>query len=241
VPPVRRFLVVLLGALAFCASAGAAATADPQYQLEPADQSWADSIILTTKDFGRDWKASGSAGAMTGAGSGTSTETCSASDESDLVVTGGTYSPDFFRNDGSAFVSSDAVVWQTAEQAQADWDRHLQPGFLSCLAAEVQQLGTKKVKVVVNGRKQLDWPIIAERSAIYRLALVFKANVKVRGKIRKVSARATFDLIAVGNGRATARIGAFSFDARPLSDFNKQQLAMLVSQRMSADPATLPK
>ena len=240
-PLVRRLLVVVLGALAFCATATAAATADPQYQPAPADQSWADSIVLNSKDIGLGWQSSGTAGAMTGEGAGTGSGTCSAADESDLVVTGGTYSPDFYRSDGFAYVSSTAVVWQTPEQAQADWDRHMQPGFLSCLAADAQGFGTKKVKVVVNGRKQLSWPMNAQRSAVYRLALVFKARVKVRGKIRKVSARATFDFIAVGNGRATAMLGALSFDAQPLSDFNKQQWAMLMSQRMSADPAAATK
>ena len=234
--PLRRLFLAVLAALVFCAAAGAAATADPQFQPVPADQTWADSIVLSAKDFGRDWQSSGSPGALTGSGNGTSTPTCSAADESDLVVTGGTYSPDFFRNDG-AYVSSSVMVWQTADQAQADWDRHLQPGFMSCLAADAQSASTKKVKVVVTGRKQLSWPMNAKRSAVYRLALVFKASVKVRGKTRKVSARATFDFVAVGNGRATATIGALSFNAQPLSDFNKQQLAMLMAQRMAVDPA----
>jgi hypothetical protein len=237
---VRRLLVVVLSALAFCAAATAAATGDPQYQLVAADQTWADGIVLTSKDLGTDWQAYGNAGAMTGEGSGTSSGTCSEADESDLVLTGGTYSPDFYRKDGGAFVSATAIVWQTPEQAQADWDRHMQAGFLSCLAADAQGLGTKKVKVVVNGRKQLSWPINAQRSAVYRLALVFKANVKVRGKIRKVSAKATFDFIAVSSGRATAMLGAFSFNAQPLSDFNKQQLAMIMAQRLSVDPASAP-
>jgi hypothetical protein len=230
----RRLAVVALAALALCAAA-AAATGDPQYQLNPADQAWTDSIILSTQDVGTDWKRDGLSGGITGADSGAS-GSCSMPDMSDLVLTGGTYSPDFYRSDG-AYVASTAVAWQTPEQAAADWSRNLQPAVMGCLAGDLQGESTKQIKVVVTGRHQVAWPTFGERSVAYRISLVLKAHVKVRKKWRNVSAKATADFIAVGAGRARAMIWTFSFDAHPLSDFSKQKWAMLLAQRMSAPPS----
>lgn len=237
VPPARRLAAVALIALAFCGVAVGAATGDPQYQPAPADQSWADAIVLNAKDLGTGWRSSGSAGTMTGAGG--ESATCSGPDESDLVLTGGSYSPDFLRADG-AYVSSSAIVWQTAEQAQADWDRNVQPGLMGCLAAELQASSTQKVKVVVTSRRQLDWPALAPRSAAYRLSLVLKARIKVHKKWRNVSVRATADFIAVGTGRATAMLWTVSYDKQPLGDFSKQRYSIVMVRRMAVDPATAP-
>lgn len=230
----RRLAVVALAALALCAAA-AAATGDPQYQLNAADQAWTDSIILSTQDVGTGWKRDGFPGGITGTGSGASSS-CSMPDMSDLVLTGGTYSPDFYRSDG-AYVASTAVAWQTPEQAAADWSRNLQPAVMGCLAGDLQAESTKQIKVVVTGRRQLTWPTFGERSVAYRISLVLKARVKVRKKWRNVSARATADFIAVGAGRARAMIWTFSFNAHPLDDFSQQKWAMLLAQRMSAPPS----
>jgi hypothetical protein len=235
VPRLRRLLFVLVAALAFCATAGAAATGDPQYQAVQADQDWASAIVLSGSDMGSGWRQSSSDGATDGGGSAGDTA-CSTPDESDLTLTAGSSSPDFSRADG-AYVSTSAIVWQTADQAQADWDRNVQVGLLSCLAASAEGSTTKKVKVVVTGRKQLTYPALATRSAAFRLSLVFKTSIKVHKKLRKIAVRATYDFIAVGTGRATALMWALSFDRSPLSDFNKQQWAMLMVQRMAVDPS----
>jgi hypothetical protein len=230
----RRFALVLVAALALTATA-AAATGDPQYQLNAADQAWTGTLILGTEDVGSSWKADGFAGGITGADSGASSS-CSLPDMSDLVLTGGTYSPDYYRSDG-AYVASSAVAWQTPAQAAADWSRSLQPAVMGCLAADLQAGSTKRLKVIVVSRHQLSWPTFGERSVAYRIALVFKAHVKVKKKWRNVSAKATADFIAVGAGRARAMIWTFSFNAHPLSDLSKQKWAMLLAQRMASPPA----
>jgi len=234
VPPARRLVAVALTALAFCGVAAAAVTEAPQYQPAPADQTWAESILLGTQDLGTGWRSTGSGGSVTTGGA--ESATCSAPDESDLVLTGGSYSPDFFRSDG-AYVSTSAMVWQTPEQAQADWDRNVQPALMGCLAADLEASSTKQVKIVVTGRQQLNWPALAPRSAAYRLKLVLKATVKVRKKVRRTSIRATADFVAVGNGRATALLWTLSWDQRPLSDFSKQRYAITMVRRMAVDPA----
>jgi hypothetical protein len=233
VPLVRRLAVAVVAALALSGVA-AAATGDPQFQPNDSDQSWTGSIILSSQDIGAGWRREGLAGSITGANAGASAS-CGLPDMSDLVLTGGTYSPDFYRSDG-AYVASAAVAWETPEQAQADWSRSLQPALLGCLAADLQGESTKQVKVVVAGRRQLGWPTFGERSTAFRISIVLKARVKVSKKWHNVSARATADLIAVGVGRARAMIWTFSLDKHPLSDFDKQKWAMLLAQRMATPP-----
>jgi hypothetical protein len=230
----RRLAVVAVAALAL-SGAAVAATGDPQLQLDPADQAWTGSIILNATDVGAGWKGSGSAGPMTAADIGAS-GSCSAPDMSDLVMTGGTYSPDFYRNDG-AYVAAGAVSWQTAEQAAANWSRSFQPTVLGCLARDLQAAGTKQVKVVVTGKRQLAWPTFGERSIAYRISLVFKGRTKVRKKWRPVTMKATADFLAIGAGRAEAMLWTFSFDAHPLTDFSQQKWALLMAQRLATPPA----
>jgi hypothetical protein len=234
VPLVRRLAALTIAALALC-SAAAASTADPQYQMSPTDQNWTFGIVLNAKDVGAGWKPEGSAGGMTG-NTGAS-PSCAPPDMSDLVLTGGTYSPDFYRADG-AYVGATAVMWQTPEQAQADWARNLQPAVLGCLASDLQSESTKKIKVVIAGRRQLAWPTFGERSVAYRISVTLKARVKVRKKWRTVSAPATADFIAVGAGRARAMMWTFSLNAHPLSDFEQQKWTMLMAQRMATPPSS---
>ena len=228
----RRLAVVALAALALCAAA-TAATGDPQYQLSPADQAWTAGIVLSAQDVGAGWQREGFPGGITGETSPSAS--CALPDMSDLVLTGGTYSPDFYRSDG-AYVAATAVAWQTPEQAQADWSRTLQPAIMGCLAADLEAGSSKQVKVVVTGRHQLAWPTFGERSVAYRIALVLKARVKVKKKWRTASAKATADFVAVGAGRARALIWTFAFNAHPLNDFTQQKWAMLMAQRMTSPP-----
>jgi hypothetical protein len=228
-----KLAAALLVALALCATA-TAATGDPQFQPNPSDQTWADAIVISTTDVGTGWKSDGLPGAISGEAS--PSPYCSLPSMSDLVLTGGTYSPDFYRSDGS-YVAATAVTWQTPEQAQADWSRTLQPAVMGCLAADLQAESTKQVKVVITGRRQLAWPTIGERSVAYRISLVLKARVKVKKKWRRVSTKATADFLAVGAGRARAMLWTFSFNAHPLNDATQQSWATLMAQRMASPPA----
>jgi len=228
-----RFAAAVLAALALSGVASAA-TGDPRFELSQSDQTWTDAIVISANDIGTGWKRDGLPGAITGETS--PSPSCSLPDLSDLVLTGGTYSPDFYRSDGAYFAAT-AVTWQTPEQAEADWSRTLQPAVMGCLAADLQAESTKQVKVVITGRRQLAWPTLGERSVAYRISLALKARVKVKRKWRTMSAKATADFIAVGAGRARAMIWTFAFNAHPLSDVTQQQWATLMAQRMASPPA----
>jgi hypothetical protein len=228
-----KLAAALIASLALCATASAA-TGDPQFQLNQSDQAWTDAIVISSKDVGSGWKSDGLPGGITGEAS--PSPSCSLPDMSDLILTGGTYSPDFYRGDG-AYVAATAVTWQTPEQAQADWSRTLQPAVMGCLAADLQAESTKQVKVVITGRHQLAWPTFGERSVAYRIRLVLQARMKVKKTWRRVSTKATADFIAVGAGRARAMLWTFSFNAHPLNDATQQSWAALMAQRMTPPAA----
>lgn len=234
---VRRIFAVVICALVFCSVAAAAST-DPQVQIVPADQAWADSIVLTSSDLGRGWTADPSIGGGTSSG-GSGDGECASPDESDLTLTGGSSSPDFERSGGS-FVSSTAMVWQTADQAQADWDRNVKPSLLDCLAAEVASASTKKFKIAVTGKREVVYPALAPRMAAYRISYAYKFRVKVKKKRKTVSVPATFDFVAFGNGRATAMLIMISLNKSPLGESYKQLLATRMTQRMATDPNPAP-
>ena len=231
-----RFAAVLTLPLAFAGTAFAA-SAGPQVQIDAADQGWAAAISLTTADFGTGWTSSG-----TGAGLAATDAVVAACpelalDESDLTATGGEASPDF-NGPGGAYVASEAIVWSTADQAQADWDREQQTGFLDCFATEAVHASTKAVKVKVVAKGALPFPGVAPRAAAYRLRLTYTTKVRVKKtkKLRTVSVSGNFDFILVGNGRVNVFLFANSFAASPIADAFEQQLAAKVAARLAADP-----
>jgi hypothetical protein len=229
-PTVRALIVAALAALVLASPA--AASPDPQLQFDPVDQTWAETIVLGTADLGPNWRS------LPANFSGDPRENaiCPAGpDESDLTVTGGNAS-DFVRADGGAILASAVTIWQTAEQAQADWDRTVQPSLMNCVAAGLRSASTKKIKLVVTGKRALAYPAIAPRTAAYRFSIAYRTTVKMKKRRKVVSTLATFDLIVLGNGRASALLATLSFNKVPLSESSKQSFAAMLAKRMAADP-----
>jgi hypothetical protein len=231
----RALVTAAVAALALAGTAGAAAT-DPQVQIAPADQAWAESILLSSADLGTGWSALSGGGGQAGDASASNLCPGFTPNESDLVVTGGSGSPDFMRSDG-AVVSSAATVWQTPEHAQADWDRMVQPQLLSCLASAIAAGSTKKLKIVIRSKGQLEFPGVASRTAAYRVGLSFRASRKVKGKLKKIAVPATFDLVLLGNGRATGMLLFVFVNAKPITASTEQSVAQLMAQRLAKDPS----
>jgi len=232
----RTLLLASLAALAVCTAAAAAA--DPQLAIDPADQAWAQSIVPSSTDLGSTWQP------LPGdpAGDPRTNAICSGQmgpDESDLTISGGS-SSDFTREDGGAVVVSSVTVWKTADYAQADWDRTVQPPLLGCVSASLTSASTKKVRVVVTGKRAFTFPALGQRTAAYRFFLAYRTTKTVKKKRKTISVPATFDLVLFGNGRATAALGMLSFNKVPLSDLSKQGLASAVAGRMATDPHTRP-
>lgn len=234
----RRLLVAVLGLLVLAGTAAAAST-DPQVQIAAADQAWAESVQLTARDLGPGWSPASEGGGE--AGDATGAQLCPgfAPNESDLVLTGGSASPNFVRSDG-AVASSAATVWQTPDQAQADWDRMVQPALLTCLAKAFAAGSSKSLKIMVKSKQQVTFPSVASRTTAYRLGLVFQVARKVRGKLKRTSVPARFDLVLVGNGRATGMLFVVAFNARPVTDAVELSLADTLAHRLAVDPAATP-
>jgi len=234
----RRSLTILAAALAVLVLVGSALAAsnDPQIALDPADQAWAQSIVIGASDLGKAWSQAGAGGSSSTAGTSGADASCAGFDPdfSDLTVSGNQDSPTFTAF--GAVASSEAIVWSTADQAQAAWDRENQPGFLACVSALLKASSTKHVKLSVGAAGPLSFPSLAPRTAAYRLRVISTVKVKLKGKTRTVRVGGNLDLVLLGSGRVNASVTMFSADSVPLDASFEQQLATTVAGRLSADP-----
>jgi hypothetical protein len=234
----RRGLILAVALIALAVAAPAQAAKAPKVSVDPADQTWAQSIPLAAADLGTGWTSSGSGGSPTveGAKSGDDLP-CGGWDPdfSDLTITGDEASP-YFHGAGASMISSEAMIWSTPDQAQAQWDRTNQPAFLACLAATAWSSSTKTVKISVGATGPLAFPSDAPRTAAYRIRLLAQVKVKVKKKFHTVEVGGNFDTIMLGSGRANVMMATFSLDAFPITDGLEQQLATTLAGRLAADP-----
>ncbi len=244
-PSVSRLTALLVtAAVLLPAGVAGAASTDPQFDIGPADQAWAESIVLKQSDLGPGWIAEPPSGGSGSSGSESGDPPfCPRADmdASDLTVTGGAGSPDFARGDSSD-VSSGAIVWQTRDQARAYFDRTnaVIPTILDCLASLFTSLSSKEIEVVVTSTGAIPFLAVAPRTAAYRIQLVFRSTERVRGKLKKISTRASLDTLLLGNGRATAFIYVDAYGRKPFRPGYELSLAAATAARMSSDPAATP-
>jgi hypothetical protein len=238
----RRVVLTLLALTVFAlAGVAAAASTDPQINTDPIDQAWAESIVLAPSDFGQGWKAEPMPEMDEESTASPSDESWCVEgipDRSDLIVTGGAASPDFTRSD-NASVSAYALVWKTPEQAQAEWDRTLtrMPAFVNCLAAIFGGDGPLGIKIVVTRKGPLTLPAATPRSAAFRIKLAIEETVRVKKKRKKKrTPLANFDLVLVGNGRASVTAFFVSFNPKPFSTAYERSLVEKMAARMATDP-----
>jgi hypothetical protein len=238
--PARRLLPFVLVTLTLAvAGLATAASTDPQITIDPQDQSWADSIVLTRGDLGKGWVLD-----PTDPGDSSDDQASDDStwcpegipDESDLTVTGGSASPGFTRKDSTS-VSSFAYVWQTSEQAQADWDRTLavMPAETNCLADVFDTAPTGAVKATITSKGAISFPAVAPRTAAYRIRIVFTSTTRVK-KRKTPPFIVKFDVVLLGNGRSSAWLIVDSFGGK-LSLAYERSLAAKMAARMTQDPA----
>lgn len=241
---VRRLfpLAAMLAVLALAGIAAAAADSPiPQIDIDPADQAWAESIVPESADLGKGWIANpATEGGSDSDDSSSDSSWCAEGtpNRSDLTATGAAMTPNFERTDNSS-LSSYAIVWQTPDHADADWDRTVtrMPAFLDCLAA-VFRGGPKAVKIVVTAKGPIAFPTVTSRTAAYRITVAIKTTVRVKKKRRtKLSEFANFDFVLLGNGRASATITLLWFNRKPVSAAYEQSLARTIAARMATDPA----
>ena len=232
-----------------CAGVAFAAATDPKLEPVPADQAWADSILLVPSDLGSGWSVNQDAvggGSNTGTGADTSGEPdwCPGTtpDESSLTATGVSASPEFERRGGSLSVSSYAVVWRTTDDATRYLDDFdvVMPLVLDCVGKLFTGSSTTGIKVSVVSKGAIPFAATTPRAAAYRIRVVFQTRQRVKGKLRTVSWPASLDSFVLGNGRATAVVFADATGRKPPTAAFEQKLAAALAGRMATDPAPTP-
>lgn len=206
------FIVVSIALV--LAGMAAAAPTDPQVIIDPADQSWADSIVLAPTDLGKGWRETTSTQESESGDDGGTTFCPEAnSDDSDLVATGGG-SSDFTR--GASSVTSLAIVWRTQEHAQAYFDRTIavMPALQGC-TARLLNASFSGIKMTVAANGTLKFPELAARISAYRIKLVIRSTGRTKKKQKPDVV--TYDTIVLGRGRALAWLFVTSYSIRPVS------------------------
>ena len=243
-------LAILASCVVALGICGSASAAPPQYQPSDRDVTWARSLVLTTTDVGTPFALEPS---------GTSPTTgwdfsCTTfdPDESDLVLSGDGGDAAYVRMDTGAVVLSFGGVWATATDAQSDWDRLAQAPLADCLGRAF----ASGSMFSYAGTTPLTLPAIAPRTTGFRIQLKTTVTVPAKKKTtphakkskkkapkpkpRKVTIVYNVDLVALGNGRASALLLFGSFAKLPIGDAREQELAGVMAGRMASDPATQP-
>jgi hypothetical protein len=157
---------------------------DPRSKFTKVDQAAAKAAVIQQNDLGQGW---------TGGPQGSPSfkaPTCPAQrpNDGDLTLTGHAESV-YSNGNGGLQIDSDIEVFTTAKQAKARFDRFLQPKLFTCLRYDLlKSLGGTKVTFLKG--KRLDFAKVAERTAVFRLPIVYK------------NATIDFDFLFIGQGRS---------------------------------------
>jgi hypothetical protein len=178
-----------LALVAFLAAVGAASASardpwDPHTKFTKADQAAAKTAVLSQADLGQGWSGGPQANPSFKA------PTCPAQrpNDGDLTLTG--HAETVYSNgNGGLQADSDVEVFPTAKQATARFNRFLQPKLFACLKYDLSKsLGGAKVTYLKG--KRLTFTKVAERTAVFRLPIVYKG------------AKIDFDFLYFGQGRS---------------------------------------
>lgn len=208
-------LLALAGLLLLAGTALAATDPkDPQQRHTAADTKLATSIAIRRPDLAAGWKA-----AKPGPRTACSVEP----DESKLVQTA-RIDPTFLWKDGVTNIGTEVDVFRTKAQARRDWELSTLKLFRACLLESARHRLGPKLKVGLVSAKRLAAPALAERVLHYRIV------ISVRGK---TSVPVVSDVVALGRGRVTVVLHAFSVRTA-LPDAAIRPLLELLANRLAA-------
>jgi hypothetical protein len=180
----RNFALVASLATVVVGSAAARDPWDPHTKFTKADQAAAKAAVLQQNDLGQGW---------TGGPQGSPSfkaPTCPAQrpNDGDLTLTGHAESV-YSNGNGGLQIYSDLELFATSKQAKARFDRFLQPKLFTCLRYDLSKsLGGTKVTYLKA--KRLDFAKVAERTAVFRLPIVYQGKT------------IDFDYLFLGQGRS---------------------------------------
>lgn len=216
-------IVAVLAVLATATAALAADPREPQHHFNPADQAWAQRIIVQHADLGPgDWRVQ----QLDNQSDAGAPSYCKNPNLSDLVLTGRAKNPDFSRED--SFEDSDGEVWATERDAIASFKRMQAYPFDRCFRVAMQQEFAKgsgvKFSVLSSGR--VAFPKLAPRQLTY--GMTFRMTIGTR----KIDGR--IDIYAFSRGRAdgSVMVASLGRPARPIPLSLERKLATLVASRL---------
>jgi hypothetical protein len=214
-----RGAVLAAAALAAAVLVVPAAASQPKNRPTGAGNAQAKAVVLRLADLGAGWKTT------PGGAGGASDLTCRtfSPNQSDLTTIGAAGQA-FESGDGITNVLSRVVVFKSATEAQASWNRIVRPGMVNCIASRfVDSLAGKDTTVKIASKGPLRLAAPGRRHAAYRVA----ADVTVGGQ----SVKAYFDVIFQGGG-AAASATLISSVLKPPARALESKLAAAIGRRL---------
>ena len=183
--------------LALAAAAPALADPlDPVEKLTRTDQAHAAAVVLTKADLGQGWRG----GVRTPDSLKAPRCPAYSPNQHDLVLTG--HAESLFDNgNGGVQVDTDAEVFRSAKDAATRFRRILQPQLGACLRYDLlKSIGGSGI--VILAAKRLQFPQVAERTAVYRVPLLVKQGSR--------SVTVYSDVAFLGGGRTQAYLNVIA-------------------------------
>jgi hypothetical protein len=187
-----------------------------QTAIEADAQERAETIVLSLDDFPSGWRAEPEDDEENQG------PECLDLDFSDLTVNGRAESPDFLRGEAT-LVSSLAAVFDSANAAEAAFERLANQGLADCLADWMREQSDEDVQITDASAGELAFPDLGDRSAAYQVAL----QLETEG----FTPSAFADLVFIQRERALSLL-MFVDVLTPFPDDEKEELATAVAGRM---------
>jgi hypothetical protein len=220
----RRFVlaVALLALLTGTASAAATKAGDPKKRPNAADQAWAERLRVQHDDLGAgDWRVEPR---DPEAERGTP-RACKDPNMSDLVETGSAEEPNFSRN--LSFVSSSAVVFQTAAQMRTAYRRLARAPLDECIA-----WAFKKGAELAGARVRVSSLRSLPTSQLAPLGRAARVDLVISGSAASVKGHISYYLLSRGRAGVILLVASFQRPASPISASLERHLATTVAQRL---------
>lgn len=204
-----------------------------QEQINAEDQALAESVVLQLEDFPTGWREE----TEDNGDEEDIFEACGIS-LSDFTVTGRAESPDLARGEAT-LATSFAAVFQPEAEAEQAFALVSGDEATACFQRYLEQQGPSEEGVSVKDVSvgTLSFPSIGDESAATKIVLTLEAEPDFGGDPVEIDTYT--DIIWIRQANTVA--GLVFFDVlTPFPDFEKEQLASTVAERMGADVDEIP-
>jgi hypothetical protein len=218
----KAVLVAVVAGLFVGTATAAGPGSGPAQQHTGAGTREAKASLITLRDLGTPWKA-------TGPGPARLRLSCAGFHPSPkgLAEIGSASSPNFAAGSSGPFIAQTTSVLARSGQARILWSRAVRPELVRCVTQSLRAIAANGIKVDIVSQRSIPIANVAEQTAAYRVS----ANLGTS----KEKLKTYFDVVLVQSGRTITEL-TFSSLAVPLPVKVEHGVALLVARRLGEGP-----